>query len=638
MPSPPIRRVLPLATAFGAAACVWQPLPPSGPDSRDTGTACEPRTWHIDADADGYGDSDDHGTEACSAPAGAVDNRLDCDDADPLAYPGAPELCDGRQNDCSDEDWSEDLGVATRISSGAEPEPIDVTADFAAGFETAPVSLSLEADSVYRLCPGTWFLELLLHGDQITIEGVADAPTQVVISGGGLIRPLTHTSGSATVRNLTIRDGRADTGGGVHTSSSGELGLSEVIVRDNEATSAGGVHVGRGATLTLDESTVTANSDTDVAGGIHVDQGTLVVGGGAVSDNTSTTGAGGVYLTDATASFTDTAVTGNSTLAQSGGLHIDADSTANLAGGSLSENTASGAAAAMVLGDLTLSGATVHGNVSTGSEETGAFRVAGGATLEATDTDFTANLSAETGPALLETLESEVPPTVSITGGSIVGNTAGVEGGGAIRMADGELTLTEVEVTDNEGKNGGVINMTGGELTVDRCRVTDNHAQSAGGFLHQSGGDVLLLDSTFERNSCDFAGGAVSATSSADTIEVLGCTFEENVSTSRGGALRSSAELTVEDSTFRDNTAPSGGALYLGESGTTSVSGTTFDDNIATEGGALYLPEFFSGTASFSSSTFSGSEPDTVSAGGESLDFEGAEVSFTCQATLCVLD
>ena len=55
-----------------------------------------------DADADGYGDP---GAEAalCEETAGFVDNSDDCDDTEPAAFPGNPEVCDGVDNDCNDE-------------------------------------------------------------------------------------------------------------------------------------------------------------------------------------------------------------------------------------------------------------------------------------------------------------------------------------------------------------------------------------------------------------------------------------------------------------------------------------------------------------------------------------------------------
>ena len=63
-------------------------------------------TFYTDQDADGYGNAANPRL-ACSAPSGYVSDDTDCDDLDKSSYPGAPEVCDGSDNDC-DGDTDED--------------------------------------------------------------------------------------------------------------------------------------------------------------------------------------------------------------------------------------------------------------------------------------------------------------------------------------------------------------------------------------------------------------------------------------------------------------------------------------------------------------------------------------------------
>jgi len=58
-----------------------------------------PPTWYADADGDGHGAALST-RAACAAPDGFVADGTDCDDTDAAVFPGAPEVCGGRDDDC----------------------------------------------------------------------------------------------------------------------------------------------------------------------------------------------------------------------------------------------------------------------------------------------------------------------------------------------------------------------------------------------------------------------------------------------------------------------------------------------------------------------------------------------------------
>lgn len=75
--------------------CAQEETP--APESQEA--SCTTSIYFADQDRDGYG-SEDETLEACVAPEDFVDQAGDCDDEDSNNFPGAPEQCDGEDNDC----------------------------------------------------------------------------------------------------------------------------------------------------------------------------------------------------------------------------------------------------------------------------------------------------------------------------------------------------------------------------------------------------------------------------------------------------------------------------------------------------------------------------------------------------------
>ncbi len=80
--------------------------------------------FYADNDGDGFGAGDP--VEACDAPEGHATEDGDCHDGDATVYPGAPELCDGQDNDC---DAAVDEEVTTTFYADADGDGYGVDTD-----------------------------------------------------------------------------------------------------------------------------------------------------------------------------------------------------------------------------------------------------------------------------------------------------------------------------------------------------------------------------------------------------------------------------------------------------------------------------------------------------------------------------
>lgn len=81
---------------------------------------CDSSPEGIDQDGDGYGTGNDR--RACDEDKKDFE---DCNDDDPDIYPGAPQLCDGKANDCNKADAVDDFSCSSS-SDCAVPDHLDL--------------------------------------------------------------------------------------------------------------------------------------------------------------------------------------------------------------------------------------------------------------------------------------------------------------------------------------------------------------------------------------------------------------------------------------------------------------------------------------------------------------------------------
>lgn len=172
----------------------------------------------------------------------------------------------------------------------------------------------------------------------------------------------------------------------------------------------------------------------------------------------------------------------------------------------------------------------------------------------------------------------------SFVGGSVVGNSAALEGGGLWNQAGSTLFVSDVDITDNRALGadanrggGGIFNNGGEVIVVNGSKISDNSATGAsgsGGGIFSTIGQVRVVDSEISSNVANRAGGGV---------EIIDGTFIARRSTLHGNIA--GPALTA---------APgNGGALHVtGNNSRSFIQATTISNNsAASEGGGLWNQE-----------------------------------------------
>lgn len=203
----------------------------------------------------------------------------------------------------------------------------------------------------------------------------------------------------------------------------------------------------------------------------------------------------------------------------------------------------------------------------------------------------------------------------NVTFNKNIAQTPKAVGGGAMALVatNGNAVSTTIKnstFTNNSTESNPVYENNGGAIYVygtsglvgdNTLKISDslfesNHTNKTGGAigvnnLGPSNFEIEINDTTFTKNKSTGYGGAIDVTTGGTgkvTINLDHATFNSNESSkSDGGAIayeKGNITSNISNSTFKNNTANNGGAIYNGIKNLT-ISNTIFDGNKTNDGG-----------------------------------------------------
>ena len=181
---------------------------------------------------------------------------------------------------------------------------------------------------------------------------------------------------------------------------------------------------------------------------------------------------------------------------------------------------------------------------------------------------------------------------------TFIANHAGISGAALAWIDVSDINITYYKFINNTAeKSGGAIYVSEGSpnCKINNCTFEGNYLTNMtekhfGGAIDCAGDNLTIKTSSFKDNRA-YSGGALYVGSNSGNVTVLYSNFTENSAVSNGGALALTASgVNITHVLFKSNEAgESGGALYVGGTGTRNVVWyTVFENNTAKDhGGAI---------------------------------------------------
>jgi parallel beta-helix repeat protein len=524
------------------------------------------------------------------------------------------------------------------------------------------------------------------HGGTLTIDGT----TSLVIisnnsadgtagSGGGIF----STAGTVSITSANLAFNDANRAGGGIEVIDGTVSLTNVNLINNDAGSAapapgngGGFHATGTANVMISGGSVFGNVASREGGGLWNSTGTMTVSKGTlIQGNTASgdavdDGGGGIFNNGGTVivdgSLAPVVITSNyadGILGSGGGIFNnvgtitvqDSEITANeaeRAGGGIEDRNSTGTA--ITLTDVILDGNIVHGTDVTAPGNGGGLHVTGSGGVLISGGTVSGNTAALEGGGLWNGLGTMTINNGTIIDSNTASGAAADDGGGGIFNNGGTLTIdgttSLVTISNNSadgtaGSGGGIFS-TAGTVSITSANLAFNDANRAGGGIEVIDGTVSLTNVNLINNDAGSAapapgnGGGFHATGTANVMISGGSVFGNVASREGGGLWNSTGTMTVSKGTLIQGNTASGDAVDDGGGGIFNNGGTVivdgslapvvitsnYADGILGSGGGIFNNV---GTITVQDSEITANEAERAGGGIEDRNSTGTAITLT---------
>jgi hypothetical protein len=188
------------------------------------------------------------------------------------------------------------------------------------------------------------------------------------------------------------------------------------------------------------------------------------------------------------------------------------------------------------------------------------------------------------GPATITfSKQKTINEDVTIAGG----NNVTLSGGGTTRIfnvaPNAVLTLRRITLSGGNGGNGGAI-LNRGTLVVEESTIRDSQATRGGGIYGQSRSDMTIVRSNITGNSADITGGGIEVKRA--TADISTSTFSENEAAFGGAVFNALGTTNLQRVTVNNNSAIAGAGVNNNR-GTVNLVNVTISNNQANAGAGI---------------------------------------------------